>query len=369
MLTNLHAIIFTNQKSYNLGELTDFRSMSSVPYGGRYRLIDFMLSSCANAGVSNVGLVLQENYQSLLDHVESGKDWDLARKKGGLRLLPPFSQKAGARDPRGRMESLINLGNYVHEIKQDYVLLADGDLVANIDLEKVMAAHIESGADVTPIVTTNYHGQPLCTNYFVPQEDGTMDVLHNPDDAQGYEALNVYIMSKAFLSDAVKYCKSRNLYSLVNHVLLPRRKDIKIVPYVFEGYAARFTSVSDYFKDSMEILQKEVIADLFAKERPIFSKDRTDASTYYAPTSSVKNSVVADGCIIEGTVENSIIFRNVKIGKGAVVKNCILMKDTEVGDNSIISYIIADKGSTMTPNTSLAASKLYPLILAKNSTI
>ena len=156
MLTNLHAIIFTNQAEYDLRELTEQRSMSSVPYGGRYRMIDFMLSNCTNAGITDVGLVLQENYQSLLDHVESGKDWDLARKRGGLRLLPPFSQKAGSGNPRGRMEALANLGPYVDDIKQEYILLADGDVAINIDLHDVFEAHLASGADVTPVCTYNY---------------------------------------------------------------------------------------------------------------------------------------------------------------------------------------------------------------------
>jgi glucose-1-phosphate adenylyltransferase len=367
MLTNLHAIIFTNQADYDLRELTALRSMSSVPYGGRYRMIDFMLSNCTNAGITDVGLVLQENYQSLLDHVESGKDWDLTRKRGGLRLLPPFSQKSGSGDPRGRMEALYNLGSYVQDIRQEYVLLADGDIAANIDLAAAFDAHLASGADVTPICTRNYSGEPSCSTYFVPQEDGSVDILRSPDKAEGLECLNLYIMSKEFLAHNVKYCASHNLYSLSRHVLIPNKDKLKIVPYIFEGYAARLTSVASYFARSMDLLKPEILKDLFTPARPIFSKDRTDASTYYAPGSSVKNSLISDGCIIEGVVENSIIFRNVKIGKGTVVKNCILMKDCEVGDNSNISYVIADKGVVMSANTVLAGYENYPSLYPKGS--
>lgn len=369
MLTNLHAIIFTNQAEYDLGPLTEVRSMSSVPYGGRYRMIDFMLSNCTNAGIIDVGMVLEENYQSLLDHVESGKDWDLTRKRGGLRLLPPFSQKAGSGNPRGRMEALANLGSYVDDIRQDYVLLADGDLAANIDLAAVFEAHLASGADVTPICTHNYSGTPTCTTYIVPQEDGKVDVLRNPDEAVGLECLNIYIMSKEFLVRSVKDCAAHNQYSLSRHVLIPNKDKLKIVPYIFDNYAARLTSIPAYLERSMDLLKPEVVAALFTPERPIYSKDRTDASTYYAPGSAVKNSFIADGCIIEGTVENSIIFRNVKVGKGAVVKNTILMKDCTVGENASLNYIIGDKGVTFSANSPLAGHKNYPLPIAKNSKV
>lgn len=370
MLTNLHAIIFTNQAESDLRELTESRSMSSVPYGGRYRMIDFMLSNCTNAGITDVGLLLQENYQSLLDHVESGKDWDLARKRGGLRLLPPFSQKAGSGNPRGTMEALANVISYVQEIRQEYVLLADGDVAINIDLAKAFEAHLASGADVTPICTTHYTGDPTCSTYFVPQEDGKVDVLRNPDEAVGLECLNIYIMSKEFLVHNVKYCASRNLYSLSRHVLIPNRDTLKIVPYVFNGYAARLTSVTSYYERSMDLLKPECMESLFLSGgRKIFSKDRTDASTYYAPESNVKMSVIADGCIIEGTVENSIIFRNVKIAKGAVVKNCILMKGDSVGENANISYVIADKDVSISANSTLAGHETYPLLIAKGSKI
>ncbi len=369
MLNNLHAIIFTNQDEYQLGHLTEVRSISSVPYGGRYRMIDFMLSNCTNAGIIDVGLVLQANYQSLLDHVESGKDWDLARKRGGLRLLPPFSQKRSASNPRGRMEALANLGSYVDDIRQEYVLLADGDLAINIDLAKVFESHVASGADVTAVCTEQYSGEPGCTTYIIPKEDGKVDILRNPDEAAGLEGLNMWVMSKEFLSKSVKYCASRNLYSLTRHVLIPQADKLNVNTYIFEGYAGRLTSVASYFARSMDLLKPETIHSLFPQDRPIFSKDRTDPSTYYAPESSVKNSVIADGCIIEGIVENSIIFRNVKIAKGAIVKNCILMKDTSVAAGANINCVIADKGTSISENASLAGHEVYPLLLAKNSKV
>ena len=372
MLTNLHAIIFTNRSNYesNLNELTAVRSMSSVPYGGRYRLIDFMLSNVTNAGIADVGLVLQENYQSLLDHVESGKDWDLARKRGGLRLLPPFSQKPGSGNPRGRVEALANLGGYVADIKQEYVLLADGDVVINIDLDKVFEAHLASGADVTPVCTKHYTGEPNCTVYYVPKEDGKYDIVHGPDEAVGMEDLNIYIMSKEFLLKQVKECATHsNYYSMIKHVLMPNLDKLKIVPYVFDGYASRITSVASYFHCSMELLKPQVLGDLYTPDRPVFSKDRTDPSTYYSPESSVKNSIVSDGCIIEGVVENSILFRNVKIGKGCVVKNCILMKDVEVGDNATINYVIADKNVSVSANSNLGGAESYPLLIGKGSKV
>lgn len=282
----------------------------------------------------------------------------------------PFSQKPGSGNPRGRIEALANLGSYVADIKQEYVLLADGDVAINIDLHKVFDAHIASGADVTPVVTSKYTGEPECTVYYVAKEDGKYDIVHGPDEPIGQEDLNIYIMSKEFLLKQVKEAATHhNFYSMIKHVLLPNASKLNIVPYVFDGYASRITSVASYFKRSMELLKTEVLFDLFTIDRPIFSKDRTDASTYYSPESKVTNSIVSDGCIIEGVVENSILFRNVKIGKGCVVKNCILMKDVEIGENTNLNYVIADKNVVVSANSTLGGAESYPLLLGKGSKV
>lgn len=370
-MKNIHALIFTNQANYDLKELTEVRSMSSVPYGGRFRMIDFMLSNCVNAGITDIGVVLQQNYQSLLDHIGSGKHWDLARRRGGLRLLPPFSLNNNSRmEFRGRMDSIAGLSSYLEQIRQDYVLLADGDVALNIDLGKVYEQHTSSGADITIVCTPRHIGDPNQTTYVVPAEDGSIaDILEKPDEAQGLEYISMALLSTELLIKLNKDCASHGKYSFSNDVLVGMKDQLHIHAYVFDGYCARFTSVASYYAQSMDLLKNEVRKELFDPKHPIRSKDRTDAPTYYAPGSSATGSLISDGCVIEGTVENSILFRNVKVAKGAVVRNSILMKGTMVGENATVNCTIADKNVTVSPNGNLSGHPNYPLLIAKDSQV
>lgn len=369
MLNNVHGILMTNQPGYNLKELSSIRSISSVPYGGRYRLVDFVLSNMVNAGITDIGVVLQQGYQSLLDHLGSGKDWDLARRRGGLRLLPPFSMtNTQQHNYKGMMDALVGLRDYLAEIKQEYIIIADADVVANIELEKVYAQHIASGADVTVVCSKDYTDRPGYATYYTLAEDGSAaEIVSKP---VGYESLNVYVVSKAKLIDLVEYAAARGLYSFSHQVLANKDElGLKVVPYVFEGYVARFPTVADYFAKSMDLLKKEVRDDLFNPAHPIRSKDRSDPATYYGPDSKVVGSMISDGCVIEGTVENSIIFRNVKIAKGAVVKNCILMKDVEIGADTNLNCVICDKSVSIGDGRTLSGCEAYPIVYAKGARI
>ena len=340
MMNKLHGIIFAYLSNPDLRELTQHRNTCSIPYGGRYRVIDFMLSNMVNAGVSDVGLIVHANYQSLLDHVGSGKDWDLSRKHGGLRILPPFGY-SGRREGvyRGRMDALAGVRSYLQYIRQDYVVLAGGDLAVNLPLNDIFEAHIRNDADITAVCTSRPMGSPKDCDYFTIGAGGRItDVLVHPPIAQGCESLEVYILSK-------------------------------ICPYVFDGYAARLQSVAGYFARSMELLNPEVRTDLFAPGRPVRTKDRSDPSTYYGPGSRAVNSLVADGCIIEGEVENSILFRGVRVEKGAKVSGCVLMQGTAVQAGAVLKYAITDKNVRVNPGRMLMGHNTYPLSIAKNEIV
>ena len=265
MMNKLHGIIFAYLSNPDLRELTQHRNTCSIPYGGRYRVIDFMLSNMVNAGVSDVGLIVHANYQSLLDHVGSGKDWDLSRKHGGLRILPPFGY-SGRREGvyRGRMDALAGVRSYLQYIRQDYVELAGGDL-----------------ADITAVCTSRPMGSPKDCDYFTIGAGGRItDVLVHPPIAQGCESLEVYILSKQLLLSLVDHCAAHNIPSFSTGVLQAMAGQLKICPYVFDGYAARLQSVAGYFARSMELLNPEVRTDLFAPGRPVRTKDRSDASVW-----------------------------------------------------------------------------------------
>jgi len=368
MTTQLHGILFAYRDNPHLRELTSHRTVASIPFGGRYRMIDFMLSNMVNAGIVDIGVVMQEKCLSLLDHLGSGKDWDLARKRGGLRVLPPFTNQS--RNFRGKMEALYGVYTYMEDIRQDYVLMADADVACNIDLEAVFQAHLESGADITAVCTKNLTGDPKMSTYFKLGETGRInEVLDSPNAPEGYESLKVYVLSTAKLIELVGYCASHNLYSFTTAVLLGMKDQLNIQPYFYDGYVARLTTIASYYARSMDLLKVEVSEDIFNEEHPIRTKDRSDPSTYYAPGSKCIHSLVADGCIIEGSVEDCVIFRGVHVGKNAVVKNCVLMQDTVVEDGASIRYVIADKDVTIKAHRTLTGHASYPFAIEKNSII
>ena len=371
-MNNLHGIVFAYQSHLALRELTAHRNTALLPYGGRYRVIDFMLSNLVNAGICDVGLIVETRYQSLLDHVGSGKAWDLSRKHGGLRILPSFGRagRRGMGGYRGRMDALSGVSSYLHRIRQDYVVLANGDLAANIPLAEAYEAHLSSGADITAVCTRLRRGKGPDRICFATDKTGRVgDVLIGPDAPVEWESLEVYILSRQLLLSLEEHCAARDISSFSGGVLRDMAPTLKIIPWCFNGYAARLQSVDQYFSASMELLDSAVRADLFHPQRGVRTKDRSDPSTYYGPVSRCDRCLVADGCIIEGEVKNSVLFRGVRVEEGAQVHGCILMQGTAVCRGGLLRYAIADKNVLINPGRMLMGDKTYPLILAKDSAI
>ena len=316
-MNGMHGIIFSYEKRNDLRELGEIRSASSIPFGGRYRAVDFALSNLVNAGVTDVGVVLHGHYQSLLDHLGTGKDWDLSRKRGGLKILPPFAYKqhwGEAAVFRGKMEALAGVRSYLEEIRRDYVVLMDGDLVVNLPLSDIYDQHIKSGADIT-VVCGNDSFETENGTYF--ELDGTgrvTDVLYHLHRPRGYRGLEVYILSTRLLLDLVDECATRDQYSLRRDVLQARKDSLKLQGYIWGGFAAQIRSVQEYYDRSMQLLDPAIRAELFCAERPIRAKATDKSSAYIGPDGYCENSLIADGCNIEGVVENSILFPGVLNG-------------------------------------------------------
>lgn len=368
-MNGLHGIIFSLEKFSGLRELADNRMPASIPFAGRYRIIDFILSSMVNAGITDVGVALQGNYQSLIDHLGSGKDWDLSRKHGGLRLLPSFAH--GGTGVRGHMEALAGIRSYLESIRQDHVVLAESDLIINIPLQEVYESHLASGADITAVCTSNVDTACEEAAYFTLSEDGritqTLTHLRSPDGC--YRSLEIYILSKKLLLDLVDECSSRNLHSFRSAVLQGKGDTLNIASFVWDGYAAQIRSLKEYYERSMELMNSAIRREVFHPARPIHTRERNDASTYIDPNGSCCGCLVADGCTIEGSVENSILFRGVSVARGAQVKNCILMQDVTVGRDSVLHHVVADKNVSILESRTLIGSSSYPLALAKGSRI
>jgi len=372
-MKDLHGIIFAYRENTDLRELTQLRNTCSIPFGGRYRLVDFALSNLVNAGVDDVGVIVQSSYQSLLDHVGSGKDWDLARKHGGLRVLPPFSYagKYQSGHYRGRMDALAGVHSYLENIRQDYVVLCSGDLAANLPIAEAYEQHIKSGADVTAICSKTTYTDPRLCNYFSVDDAGRIiDMAASPATVKGDVAsLEVYILSKSLLMTLVDQCAAHDQPSFSQGVLLPNLRRLNMQVFRFDGYIARVVSIAGYFQQNMALLDPGIRADLFSTARPIRTKDQSNPSTYYGPEAKSVNSLVSDGCIVEGTVVNSILARGVRVEKGATVENCILMQRTCVQADAVLRYVIADKNVRIGSGRMLMGHGTYPLVIAKNEIV
>ena len=370
-MNGMHGIIFSYERRNDLRELGEIRSASSVPFGGRYRAVDFSLSNLTNAGVTDVGVVMHGHYQSLLDHLGTGKNWDLSRKRGGLKILPPFAdqQPWGNMDFRGKMEALAGVRTYLDGIRQDYVVLMEGDLVANLPLLEILECHRSSGADITAVCGNDSFRVENGTYFQMDGSGRVTDVLYHLNTPRGYRSLEGYILSKSLLISLVDECTSHDLYSFRRDVLQAKVDQLNIRSYIWNGFAAQIRSVQEYYDHSMQLLDREVRRDLFCPERPIRAKSADKSSAYIAPSGRCVNSLVADDCSIAGRVENSILFPGVVIEKDVVVQNCILFKETVVRRGSELAYIIADKDVEILEKRTIRGHGNYPVVIAKGSRI
>lgn len=369
---NVLGLVFANMHDTTLGDMTKNRTMGSVMFGGRYRLIDFPLSNMVNSGISEVGVITKSNYQSLLDHLGSAREWDLARKKGGLYILPPFGNVESTLY-RGRIEALYGAMSFIKHSRAKYVILSDCDVVTNIDYKPIVAAHIESGADITAVAHTGVYSSDdikTSTVFNVDADKNVTFVLINPDiSGTCTTSLNVFVMSMDFLIETVNDAMARGNVSFERNILQEKCRELKIKIYEYDNYFSKLNSPESYFKSNMALLEPENARKLFVPKRSIYTKVSDNAPVKYDLDSKVSNSLIADGCIIEGEVENSVLFRGVKVGKGAKVKNCILMQDTVVGDNAELNYLITDKNVSICENHILTSSPQYPMYVGKGASV
>lgn len=372
-------IIFSNMHDKNIACLTQKRSIASVPFGGRYRLIDFTLSNMVNAGIYKVGIVTHYNYQSLLDHLGSGKDWDLDRRNGGLKILPPsiapFENETTPSVFSSRLEALKNAYNFVSKSDEEYIVLSDCDMVCNIDLTDVLDYHIKNKADITVVTKNLYLGKDMSKNTTIVECDRNGRVTNLTNNCRNKEGsmrlcLNMFVLSREYLKSIILMSFERGYTSFTRDVILKSKDVKKIITYEYDGYFAPVNSIEGYFKSSMDLLSEDVRHILFGiKSRPVFTKVKNSPPAKYTKDALVKNSLVADGCVIEGEVENCIIFRGVRIGKGSVVKNSVIMQDSTIGKDVFLNCVIADKNVFIKDIRNLSGYVTHPFLLSKGTVI
>ena len=371
-MQNIHGIIFSYEKPSRLGELTAHRIQGSVPYAGDTRVIDFILSDLKNAGCNDVGVIMHGKCQSLLDHLGSGKSWDLSRRSGGLKLLPMFAayedRDVGTGRFRGKMEALNCARGYVEHIRQEYVVLCDSDIAINLPLQDVVQSHIDTGADITCVCTDHPGGQDDV--YFtLDGTDRITDVAIDISNPTGWRSLNIFVIKKDLLLHLMEDCAAHNERELQTDVLQKRCREMVFRGWKWQGYEAHVSTVAGYYQRSMELLDPAVRGQLFDPARPIYAKENDAPSSYIDPTAECVNSLISEGCNIQGTVRNSIICRGVRIEKDAVVENCVLCKNTVVKRGAAIRCIIADKGVEFGEGATLLGHEDYPIVVAKNAKV
>jgi len=374
--TSALGIIFPNTYDSIIPELTNVRLMASIPFASRYRLVDFVLSSMAGSDVTNISLLVNKNYLSLMDHLGSGREWDLVRKNGGLHLFPPNSEKTST-VYTGRVSAIAGILDYLRSQKEKYVVMADTNVAANIDFKAMIEAHIASGADVT----CAYNEQEIPAGYLDMRpeqgfyytykvEDGRVTGIKVNSKKEGVQniGMNIFVVERELLIDLINTAFVRGLRYWERDVLLNKLDELNVQGYKFEGYVARITGVKSYFDENMKLLDDANLDGLFGGIA-INTKIRDDNPTRYIAGAKAVNTMAADGCVIEGTVENSVLFRGVKVGKGAVVKNCILMQDTVIEEGASVKYLITDKNVKVSAGKEVKGADSYPLYIAKNHTV
>ena len=370
------AILFAGLNERRVPELTGDRTMASVPFGCRYRLIDFTLSNVVNAGITKVGVLAHYNYQSLMEHLGTGKDWDLARRNGGIKILPPFITAFANRGNAlyaSRLEALISARQFINECKEDQVLLCDCDVISNLDLTDMLRKHRESGADVT--VAVKNRCVDGMTDVSVVQSDETgrvVDVTNFNDNVSGDKDVQIHMLvfNRNFLLYQLNEAVAHGYTSLAKDILTRGAGRYNFRIYRFDGYCETIRNLSEYYQRNMDLLLPETQDALFrAKNRPVLTAVHNSSPTVYAESSLVKNSLIADGCVIEGIVENSIIARGVRIGKNTSVENCVLMDGTYVGDNVYLNCVVTDKDVMIRDGRVLSGHETRPFYIEKSSEV
>ena len=372
-------LIFSNKQDQGFPEMTRRRTTASIPFACRYRLIDFPLSNMVNSDINTVGVVTHYNYQSLMDHIGAGKDWDLARRSGGIKILPPyvtaFENHAAGKLYESRLEALMGSVNFINRCGADYIVLSDCDVIMNIDLSAVVEDHIRNDAYITMVAKKVNAKDALFgqnADVLTIDEEGRVTGLSYTAPTKGnyYAHTNLMVVSRADLQNIVSDSIAHRYTSFSNDIITRQIKKKNIRAYIYDGFCASVNSLESYFNVSMKMLEDDVRMDLFAnRDRQIFTKVRNSAPTKYDGTAKVSNSMIADGCTIEGEVENSIIFRGVHVGRGSVVKNCILLQDTYIGDNVNLNCVVADKNVIVKEGRTLSGHETMPFFIDKGATV
>lgn len=367
---NVLGIIFSNAYDEALPQLTALRTMGSIPFAARYRLIDFPLSNMVNSGITKVGVITKSNYRSLMDHIGTGKSWDLSRKREGMTLLPPYDTPGATGITTGKADALYGCISYISNSKKEHVLMTDCNLICSMDYEKLIKAHIANDADATIAYFKGKPSELENGTELIMNEDGRIVSTTLVDCYSGNVncSAKVMVIRRTLLERLLHEAHSAKIVDL-EPIISKNVKHLKIYGYEVTGFARVLDSLQSYYDISLELLKLENRKELFDADRPVYTKVRDQIPAVYGIGANVKNSLIADGCHINGEVENCILFRGVTVEKGAKIKNSIIMQDTVVGENSSLNCVIIDKAVVVKSNKTLCGDSSYPIYIGKGIVI
>ena len=363
-------IIFANDVT--IDALTQKRTMASLPFGGRYRQVDFHLSNLAAAGIQHVGIVSRSNYQSLMNHVGSGEEWGLELGEGGLEFLTPYAL-GNADNYRGKLENLNAVLDFLKFAEDEYVVLTDSSILTNLDVADIVRSHKASGKDITIVAKPGVANSTKVLDLAVKMENGEVaDIMVSYPAPEGYLAsMDLFVVGRQWLIAKVQELVARDKFHMDRDLVLGQwnQGNLSINVYEHTGVALYNESTEEYFANSMALLDKDIRNGIFAGHHPIFTKVRDRVPTYYGDDCEIENSLIADGCILDGEVEQSVLFRNVVVEKGAEIEYCVIMNDAVIGEGSELKYVILDKNVTVTPGSKLVGTAKCPIIIKRGETV
>ena len=373
-MKDVMGVIYTGEKDSFLRELTLMRAIAALPVAGRYRVIDFLVSGMVNSGIRNVGVIMQKNYHSLMDHLGSGKEWDLHGKNDGLYILPPFLTRENVGVYSGSLDALHSNMSYLRRSRQEYVLFCNSLIIFNPKFNGVFEEYAKGGCEAVMMYTDDPAMQrPEYGTYMDVDKDGmVVDVEIDPTKPRyANTSLEVMLISKQLLMDLTDRGAAHGYHDLMRDVIQRMIRDagLKVRGYKYNDLCYRMDSIQSYFNFNMDTLNPEVRHRLFPEDRPIYTKVRDELPARYLDEAKVVNSMVADGGIIDGTVEHSVLFRGVHVDKGATVKNCIIMQDSRIEEGAYLENCVLDKQARIKKDGRLIGPKSYPIVISKNMVI
>ncbi len=369
---NVIGIIFANDAA--MGELTNKRTTASIPFGGRYRQVDFALSNMANAGIRRIAIISRSNYQSLMNHIGSGEEWGLEMGEGGLEFLTPYAYST-TDSYRGKLESIhAGLDFLRYSEDADYVVLMDTAVLSNIDMAKVIAAHRDSGKDITLVTKAGVaNGQKVLDLALKLDDKGEVTdmTVDYAAPADYVASMDIFVMSKKLLVERVKEHFARSLYHMDRDFVMGqwRNGQLSVNTYAFEGTALYNETISEYYENSLALIEKEVRHDLFSGEHPIYTKVRDRVPSFYDEGCKIEDCIVADGCSLSGNVKHSVLFRQVTVAANAQVEDCIIMNDSVIGEGAVLKCVILDKDVTVRPGAKLMGTPSNPVIVKRGEIV